>query len=341
MNKGRAFKQITEQERVQIEVLLNQGLTISAIARILCRPVCTIGREIKRNGPKVYRSSRAQYQTDQRHLHKPKRVTFDLQMRCYIDEQLRTVRWSPEFISAQGKKLRADFVSHESIYKWIWSMKFSQRKADKHYQGLFKYLQHASRRRKRGRQRQMRGNIIYRRWIDERSAEASARKRQGDLEADIILGKDRKPGLLVALDRKTRKAWIRKLKTKDASYVMDKLKAICSKIGNVRTVTFDNDQSFAQHYRLQKMGIETFFTHPYSSQEKGSVENRIGIIRMFFPKQTQFNLISEQKVREIENIINDRPLRMFGYKSPQEIFNPIPKKLKTKLHLSVEHGIVY
>ena len=318
MNKGRAFKQITEHERSQIEVLLKQGLTITAIAKSLCRPVCTISREIKRNSGKVYDFSVAQYRTNQRHRRKPKRVIFDLQMRSYIEKQLRTDSWSPELISARGKLFRSDFVSHESIYQWIWSMKFSQKKADQPYQGLFKYLKHASRRRRRGRKHHMRGNIIDRKWIDERPRQATDRERQGDLEADIMLGKDRKPGLLVALDRKTRKAWIRKLKSKDAGYVMGKLEAICSKIGNVKTVTFDNDQSFAQHYRLQKMGIETFFTHPYSSQEKGSVENRIGIIRIFFPKKTQFNLIAEQKVRQVEKQINNRPMRMFGYKSPNE-----------------------
>ena len=123
---------------------------------------------------------------------------------------------------------------------------------------MFKLLRHASRRRKRGRKRNMRGNIIGRRWIEHRPKLANNRKRQGDLEADIILGKDRKPGLLVALDRRTRKTWIRKLKIKDSGYVMKKLAGICSEIGNVKTLTFDNDQSFAEHYRLNETGIKTF-----------------------------------------------------------------------------------
>jgi len=193
------------------------------------------------------------------------------------------------------------------------------RRADKKHQLLYKYLKHSCRRRRRGRKRNMRGNIIDRKWIEQRPIPANLRKRQGDLEADIVLGKDRKPGLLVALDRRTRKIWIRKLKNKDATYVMNKLKNICLKIGNVKTVTLDNDQSFAQHYGLNTLGIKTFFTHPYSSQEKGSVENRIGIIRMFFPKQTDFSRIKEHQVRMAEKIINQRPLRMFNYLSPDQI----------------------
>jgi IS30 family transposase len=319
MIKVKKFTQLQEGERIKIEVLLQQGMNCSAIARALKRPVCTISREVKRNGPKLYRASRAHYFTGLRHRNKPKRIVFDQAMRSFIDLQLRSKRWSPELICIEGKKWNADFISTEWIYRWIWRVKFSMCGSDKKYQQLYKYLKHGSRRRRRGRIRTARGNIIGRTWIEQRPEAANNRKRQGDLEADIILGKDRRPGLLVALDRRSRKTWIRKLKTKNADYVIKKLVDICKEIGNVKTMTLDNDQSFAEHYRLGESGIKTFFTHPYSSQEKGSIENRIGIIRMFFPKKTDFKIISNQQVKQVQKIINDRPLRMFNYKSPNEI----------------------
>lgn len=319
MIKGRKFSQLQEHERIKIEVLLHQGVSYSAIARQLHRPVSTISREIRRNGPKKYRATRAQYFSGKRHRQKHKRIVFDQAMKDYIERQLSHCKWSPELISVQGRKCRADFISHEWIYRWIWGMKFSMCKADKPYQLLYKHLKHGRRRRKRGLQRMRRGNIIGRQWIENRPEPANERKRQGDLEADIILGKNRKPGLLVTIDRKTRKIWLRKLGNKDTSNVVAKLARICSSIGNVQTVTFDNDQSFAEHYKLNKLGIDTFFTHPYSSQEKGSVENRIGIIRMFFPKKTVFDQITHQQVKLVEKEINNRPMRMFNYKSPNEI----------------------
>jgi IS30 family transposase len=319
MIKGKKFTQLQEGERIKIEVLLQQGMSLSAIARAIKRPVCTISREIKRNGPKLYRASRAHYFTGLRHRNKPKRIVFDQSMRSFIDLQLRSKRWSPELISIEGKKRNTDFISTEWIYRWIWQMKFSLCRSDKKYQRLYKYLKHGSRRRRRGRIRTARGNIIGRTWIERRPEPANNRKRLGDLEADIILGKDRRPGLLVALDRRSRKIWIRKLKTKDADYVIKKLADICREAGNVKTLTLDNDQSFAEHYRLGKSGIKTFFTHPYSSQEKGSVENRIGIIRMFFPKKTDFKMVNSQQVKHVEYIINQRPMRLFNYKSPNEI----------------------
>lgn len=329
MSKGRIFSQLREDERIIIEVLLNQGLSCTSISRVLNRSVSTISREIKRNGPKVYRAVKAQYFTGLRHRQKRKHSVFDKSMKRFIVTQLKK-KWSPELIADAGKRWRVDFISTEWIYQWIWKMKFSQAKSDSPFNHLYEYLRHAFRKRKRGRKRHNRGNILKRKWIDERPAPASQRKRAGDLEADIMLGKDRKPGLLVALDRKTRMTWLRKLPTKDSGYVIDKLKDICRKIGNVKTITLDNDQSFAEHYKLNDIGIQTFFTHPYSSQEKGSVENRIGLLRMFFPKQTVFSEITNQNVQQVQKIINNRPMRMFNYKSPMEISSyPDPIKLKT------------
>lgn len=319
MTKGRIFLQLREEERIRIEVLLQQGLSLRAIACQLGRPVSTLSREVKRNGPLKYVATRAQYFTEKRHRQKRKHSVFDQPMIDFIDLSLRQKKWSPELICIEGRKQRADFISHEWIYRWIWAMKFSQGKSDQKYRLLYKHLKHGGGRKRRGKQRCNRGNIIDRKWIEERPSMANKRLRQGDLEADVVLGRGRKPGLVVAIDRKTRKTWIRRLKSKEAGYVMQKLKSICISIGNVKTVTLDNDPSFAHHYKLNELGIETFFTHPFSSQEKGSVENRIGLIRMFFPKKTDFNVINEKQISNVEKLINQRPMRMFNYQSPNEI----------------------
>ena len=63
MPKVRTFIQLTAEERSKIEVLLHQGLSLTRMAKALGRPVCTISREVKRNGPIVYRAIRAQYFT--------------------------------------------------------------------------------------------------------------------------------------------------------------------------------------------------------------------------------------------------------------------------------------
>lgn len=321
MNKVRSFAQVSKEERAKIEVLLKKGFSLREIGRSLGRPACTISRELKRNGPLVYRFDRAQHFTELRHRQKNKRIVFTAAMKEFIVEQLRTKRLSPELICRAGKQIWSAFISAEWIYKWIWQMKFSMAKADRPYQRMYKYLRNASRKGRRGRKRSMRGNIIDRKWIEQRPAAANNRSRCGHLEADIMLGKDRQPGLLVMLDRKSRKSWLKKLVVKDADYVIERCKEICQQAGKVKTITFDNDQSFAEHYKLRKIGIKTYFTHPYSSQEKGSVENRIGIIRMFFPKKTNFRNVKDEQVHSIQELLNQRPLRMFNYKTPNEKHN--------------------
>jgi transposase, IS30 family len=325
MTKGKKFAQLQESERIKIEVLLQQGFSYSRIAASLGRSVSTISREVVRNQSRrgkrpVYYSSRiAQAKTRDRHYHKRKRVYFDESMKARIAHWLINDRLSPELISVLGRRECKDFVSYEWIYQWIWRMKRSLVSTDQSWRRLYKYLKHAKRRQKRGNQRMRRGNIIDRVWIDQRPVIITKRCRTGDLEADLVLGKGRKAGLLVAIDRKSRKTWIRKLANKEAGYIVKQLNRICDSVGDVKTITFDNDQAFAQHYRLKERNIDTFFTHPYSSQEKGSVENRIGLIRMFFPKKTDFSSISDREISKVQQLLNNRPMRMFNYKSPNEI----------------------
>lgn len=72
------------------------------------------------------------------------------------------------------------------------------------------------------------------------------------------------------------------------------------------------------HEIAEKYGIKTYFTRPYTSQDKGTVENRIGLIRAFLPKKTDLNGISNHTVAEIENKINKRPVRKFNYLNLKE-----------------------
>jgi len=69
----------------------------------------------------------------------------------------------------------------------------------------------------------------------------------------------------------------------------------------LKTVTYDNDLAFALHSSVnEKLKIKSFFTHPYTSQEKGTVENRIGVLRRFFPKKTDFTQVTAKRVSQVE-----------------------------------------
>ncbi|WP_452227559.1 IS30 family transposase, partial [Lacinutrix sp. MEBiC02404] len=61
--------------------------------------------------------------------------------------------------------------------------------------------------------------------------------------------------------------------------------------------------------------------HPYSSWERGTNENTNGLIRRYLPKGTDFNQIDEKSLMSIQEKLNNRPRKIIGYKTPQEIMD--------------------
>ena len=91
---------------------------------------------------------------------------------------------------------------------------------------------------------------------------------------------------------------------------------------NIISITYDNGCEFAKHEKINKeLNIKSYFCKPYHSWEKGTVENINGLIRRFFPKGTDFDTISEEDIAYVEEWINERPMKIFGYMSPKQNFN--------------------
>jgi len=86
-----------------------------------------------------------------------------------------------------------------------------------------------------------------------------------------------------------------------------------------KTVTFDNGTENAAHMRLNSLGIETFFCHPYQSWEKGAVENMNGLIRRIFPKDTNFSEVTPEQIKIVENMLNNRPRKCLNYMTAIEV----------------------
>lgn len=319
---------LTKEQRYTIERFLKNNESQSMIAKLIGCHKSTISREIKRNvgkrgrNAKVYDSIKAQTKTDNRHKRKSKRVKFTMSMKEYIKAKLTTEKWSPEIISVKGKEKYNDFVSLESIYKWIWAMKRSNKREDLPYKLLHEGLKHGKRRQKRGNVHQNRGCIPERISIEKRPKVVDNRKRLGDMEVDLVIGKNHKPGLLVIIDRATLKTVLCKIESKEANYIANK---IVNKSKNwkpwIKTLTYDNDLAFASHKLVnEKLKTQSYFTHPYSAQDKGTIENRIGTLRRFFPKKTDFTKVTTQEVKKVEKYLNSRPVRKFDYLSPDEYF---------------------
>jgi IS30 family transposase len=321
------YTQLSLVQRYQIEAFLKAGMKQNMIAKEINVDPSTISRELKRNVAKrgktagKYIAKNAQRKTVHRHQNKPKSEKFTDSMKEQAVQWLTKEKWSPEIISIEGKRTGKCPMSIEALYQWIWQCKHGNKASDKPYKQIYNLLKHGRRRRKRGSRHDSRGIIHHRVPIEKRPKIVQKRIRPGDFEVDFMMGKNHKGALLVMTDRATLYTRLQKLKNRNSPVVS---KAIIKKLREVdypmHTITFDNDKGFADHLTVANiLNVKTYFTRPYTSQDKGTVENRIGQLRRFFPKKTDLSLITDDQVNRVERLLNNRPVRKFNYKTPNQV----------------------
>jgi IS30 family transposase len=254
------YSQLSLAQRYQIEALRSSGQTLQQIAEQLGFNRSTISRELYRNTPQGgqgrnhYDPIKAQEKTLHRHRKKNKQIRFTNKMKRKAKKWMEQDKLSPEFISAKGKIEFGDFVSHEVLYQWIWQCKFSERAEHRDYKMLYKELKHGKRRSKRGSFKRTRGQIPKRISIEDRPEVIMKRKRLGDLETDLMLGKNHQAGLLVMVDRATLKTYLTKIVSKQAHYIATCMNRKLVHHKNwIKTITFDNDSAFTNHERVSQV----------------------------------------------------------------------------------------
>jgi len=162
--------------------------------------------------------------------------------------------------------------------------------------------------------------------IDERPKEAEAREEFGHWEGDGIVGKEQQGHLISLVERKTGVGMLFNVVDKKDNRivgVLDELqkeyKTYFSKL--FKTITFDNGTEFARSNDMEREGrTAVYYAHPYSSWERGTNENRNGIVRRFVPKGKSFDALTEDSVARIAYYINTLPRKRFGYKTPLELW---------------------
>ena len=322
-----AYKQLDLAQRYKIECYLRLGKSQSEIAKLIGVHRSTISRELNRNVGKrglhcgVYRGAAAHQKAWQRHHCKYKRTKLTWALKYQIKHWMEHERLSPELISVELRLAGLEGLSHERIYQWIWACKKSNKQEDRPFKSLYNYLRHGRRRRKRGNYKDNRGSIKDRISIEQRPKVVDLRNRIGDIEVDLMMGKKHGPPLLVMTDRATLITTLDKLEDKNAEQIARLINQKIARMGTswIKTMTFDNGKEFAQHMKItQEHGVKTYFTRPYTSQDKGTVENRIGLIRRWLPKGCDLSKVSQERIKEIEKLINNRKVRKFGYISPIE-----------------------
>lgn len=89
----------------------------------------------------------------------------------------------------------------------------------------------------------------------------------------------------------------------------------------VLTITVDNGKEFAFHQKIAlALEADVYFTHPYHAWERGLNENTNGLIRQYFPKNSDLKTINLNRVRFVQNILNKKPGKSLNFKTPYELF---------------------
>ena len=87
-----------------------------------------------------------------------------------------------------------------------------------------------------------------------------------------------------------------------------------------RSCTLDNGKEFAQHEKvLRSLQGEFYFSHPYSSWERGTYENTNSLIRQYFPKDCDFTKITDADIQRVQDKVNDRPRKVLNMKTPNDL----------------------
>ena len=179
------------------------------------------------------------------------------------------------------------------------------------------------------KQRVRKNKRILGRSIEERPEDIDKRTEFGHWEIDLVVGKKSAEDevLLTMIERKTRSLHILRLRDKSADSVMEAFSQIKLELGDrfdrvFRSITTDNGSEFS---RLSELEIDSdcmvFYAHPYTSCEKGSIENHNGLIRRFIRKGKQISDYTDDDILYVELWANSLPRKILGYRTPDEAFD--------------------
>lgn len=292
--------------------MLRAGYSIREIARTIGKDHSSVVRHINEFG------GRDDY--DANEVRRRKRMMRIAAMDCIRvikGSLLRTIKKklidhkSPEQIAGVLKR-----VSASTIYRYIKERAPHLKKHLRSKKGKY--------RRKRGtKKREKEREQAKKRRIDERPKVIERRGRIGDLEGDTLMGRDKRVRIVSFVDRRTGYLIAFLLPKMNAELftklALEHLRKIPRK--KKRSITFDNGIEFSDWERLErKSGMIIYFAYPYHAWERGTNENTNGLLRQYFPKSMDFNLITPEELARVVRKLNNRERKRLGFLSPRQVF---------------------
>lgn len=305
---------LTLLERERIFGWLHEGKSLREIARELNRNHSSIVREVQRNRNQntgEYLPCVAQVKAKKRERMQREKAPLKCpEIYLYVRRKLR-MGWSPEVIAGRlPHDLPGQKIDDETIYGYIYTP--AKHPGEK----LFEHLTLHRRKRMKKHGRKVKNSLIPGRiGIEERPGAVEFREEFGHGETDLMEGiRSDKPVVSVTVERKTRYTQLRLLKNKTAQA---KTKAVKKDLQELplQTLTADNGTENADH---QKWHLPTYFTKPYHSWEKGTVENTIGRLRKYIPKKTSIAKLTAEELRYIQYEMNHTPRKCLQFQTPAQ-----------------------
>jgi len=309
-----------------------EGKSLREISKVVRRSKGTVSKELKRNKEPLFREARlsalekAKLANDkaksrQKEKRRGKRKALrDPKTLEYIANKLCTNRWTPEIIAnVMAKELPKDScVSASTIYRII-----------KHERkDLISYLP------LKGKTPRQRVSCARSAFSTAKAAPkkvpisqraANTREEMLHVEVDIVKStKKDKCAVLTIICRATRVYWTIKVENLLAITIQKALIKWLLEHPKCKSMTFDNGSEFADWHLVRNKfpDIQFYFCDAYASYQKGSNERCNRNLRLFLPKGTTFSkVLTDERMAEIEHLLQTRPLKMFNYQTPEEVLS--------------------
>ena len=314
---GVKYHQLSTEERYEIAALRGQYAPMSVIAEHLGRHRSTLYREVKRNRSAHdgnYRASHSVEKASGRKRRSRRNLRFGKVEFAPIEVMVRG-ELSPAQIVGRRKLEGLRVMSHETIYKWIWTDKERGGTLWMHLRGARKI------KRKRYGRYDSRGRLAGKKMIGQRPAVVESRGRIGDWEIDTVHGRG-KSCLVTVVERKTGLVRIGQIKRATKDMTLERtIELLWDERKRVKTITADNGCEFHNYKDLENiLGAQVYFATPHHAWERGTNENTNGLIRQYLPKGTNLSRITQEQCCNIAEILNNRPRLRLGFKTPNEVY---------------------
>jgi IS30 family transposase len=305
----RTYEHVNGYEREVIAQMLREDSGWSVIGRRLGRAPSTIYREYRRNRTAdgyMPRGADRVAMARRRVARRPRRMVGAV--RHWVTRGLKGY-WSPEQIEGRGAREGRSSLSLMTIYRYLESP---------HGMRYRKYLRGPGKRRRHNRK--FRERIHDRVMIDQRPKQVEARKQVGHWEGDTVRGPMKSSACLMSLVERKSQFLVSRLLAERNGETLNSSAHRAVKHLPFETLTVDNGMEFASHKKLEQLtGASIYFAHEKCPWERGLNEQVNGLLRQFFPKGTDFSRVSPAQLRRAVRLINERPRKSLGYRTPKEV----------------------